>query len=69
MLLEFMLKSSTALCCRLSPKQKSQITKVLKDKAGKIILCVGDGTNDVPMILESNVGIGISGIEGTQVNY
>jgi len=36
-----------------------QITK------GKRIAAVGDGGNDVGMILEANVGIGIEGKEGS----
>jgi hypothetical protein len=29
-------------------------------------LSIGDGANDVPMITEAHIGIGISGKEGTQ---
>ena len=29
-------------------------------------MAIGDGANDVGMITEANVGIGIQGIEGTQ---
>jgi P-type E1-E2 ATPase len=42
------------------------MAKILKKEAGKVTLSIGDGANDVPMILEANVGIGISGREGTQ---
>lgn len=31
---------------------------------GKRVACVGDGGNDVGMILEAHVGIGIVGKEG-----
>ena len=31
-----------------------------------ITLAIGDGANDVPMILEAHVGVGISGNEGMQ---
>ena len=31
---------------------------------GKWVACVGDGGNDVGMILEAHVGIGIVGKEG-----
>lgn len=65
--IEIFSSSSSAICCRLTPKQKSQMVRILKKYKGKVTLCVGDGANDVPMILESNVGIGISGKEGTQV--
>ena len=29
-------------------------------------MSIGDGANDVPMIMEAHIGIGISGKEGTQ---
>jgi P-type E1-E2 ATPase len=40
----------------------------MKKKYGSkwISLGVGDGANDVSMILESNVGVGIRGQEGAQ---
>lgn len=31
-----------------------------------ITLAVGDGANDVPMIMEAHIGVGIQGKEGTQ---
>ena len=31
-----------------------------------ISLAIGDGANDVPMILEANIGVGIRGQEGSQ---
>jgi P-type E1-E2 ATPase len=37
---------------------------MVKEKAGKITLSIGDGANDCNMILEANVGIGIFGKEG-----
>ena len=33
---------------------------------GSISLSVGDGANDVPMIMQANIGVGIRGKEGTQ---
>ena len=32
----------------------------------KVTLAIGDGANDVSMILKANVGVGISGKEGLQ---
>ena len=32
----------------------------------KVIMAVGDGANDVSMITQANVGIGIRGMEGSQ---
>lgn len=34
---------------------------------GKITLGIGDGANDVGMIQEADIGVGISGAEGMQV--
>ena len=31
-----------------------------------ICVAIGDGANDVPMIMQSHIGIGIRGKEGTQ---
>ena len=56
------------LCvCRCSPTQKADIVRYLKKfSGGKRIAAVGDGGNDVGMILEADVGIGIVGKEGMQ---
>ena len=53
------------ICCRVSPLQKSQVVKLMKnyDKK-KITLAIGDGGNDVSMIMEAHIGIGIYGEEG-----
>ena len=37
---------------------------VRSDDKELITLAIGDGANDVPMILEANIGIGIYGKEG-----
>ena len=54
------------LCvCRCSPTQKAEIVKLLKKfSKGQRIAAVGDGGNDVGMIMEADVGIGIVGKEG-----
>lgn len=51
--------------CRTNPTQKVEIVRLLKNK-NKIVLSVGDGANDVNMIQEANVGVGIMGEEGKQ---
>ena len=57
--------SNTVICCRVSPFQKSQIIQKMKNFDKKIItLAVGDGSNDVSMIMEADIGIGIYGEEG-----
>lgn len=44
-----------------------QVTRLVKTGTGKTILAIGDGANDVGMIQEANIGVGISGVEGMQV--
>lgn len=61
------LYSKSVICCRVSPKQKSEVVAIVnKVKPGCIRLSIGDGANDVPMIMEANIGVGIRGKEGTQ---
>jgi P-type E1-E2 ATPase len=43
-----------------------QITRLVKEGTGKLTLGIGDGANDVGMIQEADIGIGISGVEGQQ---
>uniref|UniRef100_A0A8C9SPY4 Phospholipid-transporting ATPase n=1 Tax=Scleropages formosus TaxID=113540 RepID=A0A8C9SPY4_SCLFO len=58
---------TAVLCCRMAPLQKAQIVKMVKNSKGNpITLSIGDGANDVSMILEAHVGIGIKGKEGRQ---
>ncbi|KAL3616765.1 hypothetical protein CASFOL_039159 [Castilleja foliolosa] len=60
------MKCDVVICCRVSPKQKALITRRVKEHSGKTILAVGDGANDVGMIQEADIGVGISGMEGMQ---
>ena len=53
------------ICCRVSPLQKSQVVKMMKNYEPKAVtLAIGDGGNDVSMIMEAHIGIGIYGEEG-----
>jgi len=53
------------LACRVSPKQKADIVKMVrKEKPSATTLAIGDGANDVNMIIEAHVGVGIKGVEG-----
>ncbi|KAG7239951.1 hypothetical protein INR49_028146 [Caranx melampygus] len=55
------------LCCRMAPLQKAKVVRLLKTSPEKpITLAIGDGANDVSMIQEAHVGIGIMGKEGRQ---
>ena len=56
------------IACRVSPKQKAELVNLVRHniKPEPITLAIGDGANDVGMIQEAHVGIGISGKEGKQ---
>lgn len=62
---------TSILCCRVSPRQKAQVTKLVRKGMGENRLClaIGDGANDVGMIQAANVGVGIIGVEGAQVSF
>lgn len=43
--------AKTACCCRVSPSQKAQFLKMIKQiHPDEGCLAIGDGSNDVPMI-------------------
>jgi phospholipid-transporting ATPase len=54
--------------CRVSPKQKRDVVALVKTHCvpSPMTLAIGDGANDVSMIQEAHIGIGISGNEGMQ---
>ncbi|KAK2580780.1 hypothetical protein KPH14_011515 [Odynerus spinipes] len=56
----------SVVCCRLTPLQKSEIVRLVKKTKGITTAAIGDGGNDVSMIQEAHVGIGIMGKEGRQ---
>lgn len=56
----------SVLCCRVSPSQKALVVKSVKEALDVMTLAIGDGANDVAMILEADVGVGIAGLEGRQ---
>lgn len=55
----------SVICCRLRPGQKADVVRMIKkDDKNVITLAIGDGANDVSMIKEAHVGVGIFGNEG-----
>lgn len=53
------------ICCRVSPGQKADVVRLIKQDDDEIItLAIGDGANDVSMIREAHIGIGLYGNEG-----
>uniref|UniRef100_A0A5B7BH24 Phospholipid-transporting ATPase n=1 Tax=Davidia involucrata TaxID=16924 RepID=A0A5B7BH24_DAVIN len=66
MFLELAIGCASVICCRSSPKQKALVTRLVKLRTGKTTLAIGDGANDVGMLQEADIGVGISGFEGMQ---
>ncbi|PAN25397.2 hypothetical protein PAHAL_4G247400 [Panicum hallii] len=62
--LDLAIKCASVICCRSSPKQK--VTRLVKQVTHKVTLAIGDGANDVGMLQEADIGVGISGAEGMQ---
>lgn len=69
--LQCLLKADSVIISRMRKDQKQLVTTTLKEYSDSNhknihILCVGDGANDIGMIRESDIGIGIKGKEGFQ---
>ncbi|OQD73157.1 hypothetical protein PENDEC_c016G03496 [Penicillium decumbens] len=61
------IRVDSVICCRASPKQKAFLVKSIRTHVDDAItLAIGDGANDIAMIQEAHVGIGITGKEGLQ---
>ena len=56
----------SVICCRVTPLQKAEVVELIKKSEKCVTLAIGDGANDVSMIKAAHLGIGISGLEGTQ---
>ena len=57
----------SVICCRASPSQKAFLVHAIRKKVkNAVTLAIGDGANDIAMIQEAHVGIGITGKEGLQ---
>jgi len=61
------------IACRVSPLQKAEFIRLVRYNVKvsgatsvPVTLAIGDGANDVPMLLEAQVGVGIYGREGRQ---
>lgn len=57
------------IAARVTPGQKAELVKLVKENVeGAKTLAIGDGANDVNMIITSDVGIAIYGKEGRQAS-
>jgi phospholipid-translocating ATPase len=61
------IEADSVICCRASPSQKAKLVKAIRRLVkSSVTLAIGDGANDIAMIQEAHVGIGITGKEGLQ---
>lgn len=64
---ELAVLADSVICCRASPSQKAGLVSAVRRRVkNSITLAIGDGANDIAMIQEAHVGIGITGKEGLQ---
>jgi len=66
LLTEICLRCRAVIGCRVSPSQKKELVQFVADQEGTVVLAVGDGANDMPMIRAAHVGVGLIGQEGDQ---
>jgi P-type E1-E2 ATPase len=67
LLLGVLSSSRSVVAVRMSPKQKADLAASLRNyNPNNVVLAIGDGTNDVGMILQSNVGVSVSSRESTR---
>lgn len=64
--LEVATQCKAVICCRVTPLQKALVVALMKRSKSAVTLAIGDGANDVSMIKEAHIGVGISGQEGLQ---
>eukprot|EP00826_Nyctotherus_ovalis_P004056 TRINITY_DN1083_c0_g2_i2.p1 TRINITY_DN1083_c0_g2~~TRINITY_DN1083_c0_g2_i2.p1 ORF type:complete len:596 (+),score=158.08 TRINITY_DN1083_c0_g2_i2:185-1972(+) len=65
--IKFAKRCNAVVCCRTTANQKATVVRAMKEACpGEITLSIGDGGNDVPMINEAHVGVGVYGKEGMQ---
>lgn len=59
-LVELGSQCKSVICCRVSPLQKAQVVSLIKISKKAMTLAIGDGANDVSMIQEANIGVGMT---------
>ena len=65
--LDLAILADSVVCCRASPSQKASLVNAIRRRVKRsVTLAIGDGANDIAMIQEAHVGIGITGKEGLQ---
>lgn len=66
--IQILLQCKSVVVCRSTKDQKAQMVSLIQKviKGQVLVLAIGDGANDVPMIKKADVGVGIAGKEGRQ---
>lgn len=65
--LDLAILADSVISCRASPSQKAHLVHAIRRRVNRsVTLAIGDGANDIAMIQESHVGVGITGKEGLQ---
>eukprot|EP01064_Diplonema_japonicum_P034379 TRINITY_DN70_c2_g1_i1.p1 TRINITY_DN70_c2_g1~~TRINITY_DN70_c2_g1_i1.p1 ORF type:complete len:1371 (+),score=321.27 TRINITY_DN70_c2_g1_i1:64-4113(+) len=60
-------EAKSVIVARATPMQKAQVVNMIKSRnEWNVTLAIGDGANDVAMIQQAHIGIGIKGLEGGQ---
>jgi len=57
---------NSVICCRVNPTIKAKIVQLMQNYTQEVCLAIGDGANDVSMIQQASIGVGLIGLEGTQ---
>jgi len=65
-LIEVSTQCGAVIVCRAEPLQKAQVVSLIKKATNEVCLAIGDGANDVSMLQEAHIGVGLWGQEGTQ---
>eukprot|EP00102_Acyrthosiphon_pisum_P016390 XP_008187336.2 PREDICTED: probable phospholipid-transporting ATPase IA isoform X2 [Acyrthosiphon pisum] len=64
--LKLCLDCKSVICYRISPTQKAEIVDLVTKYTNEVTLAIGDGANDVPMLHNASIGVGVVGLDGLQ---
>ncbi|KAJ0971346.1 hypothetical protein J5N97_019305 [Dioscorea zingiberensis] len=60
---------ASVICCRVSPRQKALVTRLVREGTRKTTLAIGDGANDVGMIQEADIAVMASDFSIAQFRF